>query len=71
MQAGDEEELINYIERTKAAKTIQKMVRAHYGDICPAVRALFAAHDQRQRELEADKLTAEEMAAALGTVEQR
>ena len=71
VQAGDEEELINYIERTKAAKTIQKMVRAHYSDICPAVRALFAAHDQRQRELEADKRTAEEMAAALGTVEQR
>ena len=71
VQAGDEEELIEYMERTKAAKTIQKMVRERHDDICPAVRALFAAYDRRQQELEAEKLTAEEMAAALGTVEQR
>ena len=63
--------MINYIERSEAAKTIQKMVRERHDDVCPAVRALFAAHDQRQREVEADKLIADEMAAALGTVEQR
>ena len=79
VQAGDEQELISHIRRTRAARTVQHCVRtrllaqpsSEYADLHPAVRELFLAHDE-QLAADQERLQVEiEMGKAVGFKEQR